>query len=57
LGVGFHQLSTSFADCAELFGVMGRIPVEEQRILHQKLLGWRQRQPTWTGFAAERHGI
>jgi hypothetical protein len=57
VGVGFHQLSTSFADCAELFGVMGRIPVEEQRILHQKLLGWRQRQPTWTGFAAERHGI
>lgn len=50
-----EAMEAHIADCAELFGAMGRIPAEEQRMLHQKLLAWRQRQPTWTGFAAERN--
>lgn len=52
-----EAMETHIADCAELFGAMGRIPAEDQRMLHQKLLAWRQRQPTWTGFAAARHSI
>jgi hypothetical protein len=42
-----EAMEAHIADCAELS--------EEQRLLHQKLLVWRQRQPTWTGFVAERH--
>jgi hypothetical protein len=49
-----EAMETHIADCADLFAAMGRIPVEERRVLQQKLLTWRQRQPTWTGFAAER---
>lgn len=49
-----EAMEAHIADCAELFGAMGRIPAAEQDILHQKLLAWRQRQPTWTDFAAER---
>ncbi|MDH3602316.1 MAG: hypothetical protein OEU26_22105, partial [Candidatus Tectomicrobia bacterium] len=48
-----EAMETHIAECAELFEAMGRIPVEERRLLHQKLLAWRQRQPTWTDFAAE----
>lgn len=50
-----EAMEAHVADCAELFGAMGRIPAEEQHLLHEKLLAWRQRQPRWTGFAAERH--
>lgn len=50
-----ETMEAHIADCAELFEVMGRIPAEEQRTLHQKLLSWRQRQPKWTSFATERH--
>jgi hypothetical protein len=50
-----EAMEAHIADCAELFEAIGRIPAEEQRLLHQKLLVWRQRQPTWTGFVAERH--
>jgi Hemerythrin HHE cation binding domain len=50
-----EAMEAHIADCAELFEAIGRIPDEEQRLLHQKLLEWRQRQPTWTDFMAERH--
>ncbi|ETX04545.1 hemerythrin domain-containing protein [Candidatus Entotheonella palauensis] len=49
-----ETMETHIADCAELFEAIGRIPAEEQRVLHEKLLAWRQRRPKWTGFAAER---
>jgi hypothetical protein len=49
-----EAMQAHIADCAELIEAIGRIPAEEQRVLHQKLLAWRQRQPKWTDFAAER---
>ena len=49
-----ESMEAHIADCAELFGAMGRIPAVEQSVLHQKLLAWRKRQPTWTDFATER---
>ena len=49
-----EAMETHIAECAELFEAMGRIPVDERRVLYQKLIAWRQRHPTWTGFAAER---
>ena len=52
-----QAMEAHIAGCGELFEAMGRIPAEEQRVLHQKLLAWRQRHPKWTGFAAERHSI
>jgi hypothetical protein len=48
-----ETMAAHIANCAELFEVMGRISDGEQRVLHQKLLAWRQRQPKWTSFAAE----
>ena len=50
-----EAMESHIAGCGELFEAMGRIPAEEQRVLHQKLLAWRQRHPTWTGFAATRN--
>jgi hypothetical protein len=50
-----EAMESHIAGCGELFEAMGRIPAEEQRVLHQKLLAWRERQPKWTSFAAERH--
>jgi len=48
-------MEAHIADCAELFEAMGRIPIAEQQELHRRLLAWRQRQPTWTRYAEERH--
>ena len=50
-----EAMEAHIADCGELFEAMGRIPAEEQRVLHQQLLACRQRQPKWTDFAAERN--
>ncbi len=50
-----EAMEAHIAGCGELFEAMGRIPAEEQHVLHEKLLAWRQRQPTWTGFAAGRN--
>lgn len=46
-----EAMETHIADCAELFEAMGRIPAEEQQILHQQLLAWRRQQPKWTRYA------
>ncbi|HUH69275.1 MAG TPA: hypothetical protein VLZ05_10570, partial [Mycobacterium sp.] len=40
------------AECGELFGVMGRIPLEEQKALHRELLDLREKALRWTEFAA-----
>lgn len=40
------------AECGELFGVMGRIPPEEQKALYRELLALREESPRWTEFAA-----
>jgi hypothetical protein len=40
------------AECGELFGAMGRIPLSEQTALHRELLALRAKAPRWTEFAA-----
>ncbi|OBB63646.1 hypothetical protein A5758_21720 [Mycobacterium sp. 852014-50255_SCH5639931] len=40
------------AECGELFGVIGRIPLEEQEALYRELLALRKDVPRWTEFAA-----
>jgi hemerythrin-like domain-containing protein len=40
------------SECGELFGVMGRIPLEEQKGLYRELLALREKAPRWTEFAA-----
>ncbi len=47
-----ESTETHVADCGELFGVLGRIPLEEQKALHRELLALRERAPRWTEFAA-----
>lgn len=41
------------AECGELFGAMGRIPLEEQKALYRELLALREKAPRWTEFAAK----
>jgi hypothetical protein len=41
------------AECGELLGAMGRIPLEEQKALHQELLVLRAKAPRWSEFAAQ----
>lgn len=52
-----EAMETHIADCAELFEAIGRIPPEEQDALHQNLLAWRRRQPTWTAYAEARDNV
>ncbi len=40
------------AECGELFGVMGAIPIDEQKALYRELLALRENAPRWTEFAA-----
>jgi hypothetical protein len=52
-----HQseaMESHIAECGELFAAMGRIPAEDQTILHRHLLQWRERAPRWSDFAASR---
>jgi hypothetical protein len=41
------------AECGELFGAMGRIPLEEQKALCRELIELREKAPRWTEFAAQ----
>jgi len=41
------------AECGELFGAMGRIPLEEQKTLFWELLALREKAPRWAEFAAK----
>jgi hypothetical protein len=41
------------AECGELFGAMGRIPIEEQNALYRELLALREQAPRWTEVAAK----
>jgi hypothetical protein len=36
------------AECGELFGAMGRIPLKEQNALYRELLALREQAPRWT---------
>lgn len=47
-----EAMQTHIAECGGLFEAMGRIPVEEQAVLYQHLLKWREANPRWTDFAA-----
>lgn len=38
------------AECGELFGAMGRIPLDEQKVLCRELLALREKAPRWTEF-------
>lgn len=51
-----ESMEAHIAECGELFGVMGRIPVDEQKALHRQLLALREKAPRWTDLAA-RPGI
>ena len=42
------------AECGELFETIGRIPALEQEALHDVLMAWRKRAPTWRSYRAER---
>jgi Hemerythrin HHE cation binding domain len=44
------------AECGELFGAIGRIPLEEQEALYRELLALRDKAPRWTEFATKRGG-
>ena len=41
------------AECGELFGTMGRIPIEEQNALYREVLALREQAPRWTEVTAK----
>jgi len=41
------------AECGELFGAIGRIPLEEQEALYRELLALREKAPRWSELAAQ----
>jgi len=41
------------AECGELFGAIGRIPLEEQEALYRELLALREQAPRWSQLAAK----
>ncbi len=45
-------MESHIAECGELFGLMGRIPLEEQQALYRELLALREKAPRWSEFAA-----
>lgn len=49
-----EAMESHIAECGELFAAMGRIPAEDQAVLHRHLLKWRERSPRWSDFAASR---
>jgi hypothetical protein len=44
------------AECGELFGAMGRVPLDEQEALYNELLTLRKKAPLWSEFAASGKG-
>ena len=46
-----QAMESHVAECGELFGAMGRIPLEEQAALHEALQEWRRKRPRWTDYA------
>ena len=50
---GLELMEAHVAECGELFGTMGRIPLEEQNMLYRELLALREKAPRWTEFAAK----
>jgi hypothetical protein len=41
-------MSEHIAECGELFGAMGGLDDDEQRLLLDRLLEWRRRRPSWS---------
>jgi hypothetical protein len=48
-----RQMETHIAECGQLFGALGGLPPRRRETLHQALLRWRERAPTWS--EATRH--
>ncbi len=48
---GAELMEAHVAECGELFGAMGRVPIEEQNRLHLELLALRKQSPAWTEVA------
>ena len=46
-------METHVAECGELFGTMGCIPLDKQQILHRELHALREKALRWTEFAAK----
>ncbi len=46
-------MESHVAECGELFGAMGRIPLEDQKALFRELLALREKAPRWTEFATK----
>lgn len=44
------------AECGELFGAIGRIPLDEQEALYRELLALRKKAPCWSELAAKTKG-
>ena len=48
-----EAMEAHVAECGELFGTMGRIPLDEQNALYRELVALRDKAPRWTEFAAK----
>jgi len=48
------EMEEHVSECGELFGAMGGLDEAGKANLMDRLTYWRERAPTWTGFAANR---
>ena len=48
-----EAMEAHVTECGELFGTMGRIPLDEQNALYRELVALRDKAPRWTEFAAK----
>lgn len=48
---GAELMEAHVAECGELFGAMGRVPLDEQNRLYLELLALRKKAPAWTDVA------
>lgn len=47
-------MQSHVVECGELFGAMGRIPLEEQKMLHAELVRLRGLAPRWTEVGGQK---
>jgi len=48
-----EAMEAHVAGCGELFGTMGRIPLDEQKAFYRELVALRAKAPRWTELAAK----
>lgn len=48
---GAEAMEDHIAECGALFDALKNIPDQERRALHQQLLEWRRRNPSWRRYA------